>query len=185
MPNQPTVVKVAPTDRGCCIRVEGCGTMQESHAAQDVAARTLLTSPEAVVVFDLCDCEYLDSTFIGCLLQLYRNFGRTKPPRFTVAAPQVKRKKLLGACAIDKVLPSVDAPPEVLGQWVNLAQCKGDRTQLMRHVMECHRALAEVDCPMKGAFAKIADGIEKDLARAPAPAEVSSSALSSSSATTV
>jgi anti-anti-sigma regulatory factor len=159
--------------------------MQESRAAQDVAARTLETSPDSMVVFDLSDCEYLDSTFIGCLLQLYRNFGKTKPPRFTVAATQVKRKKLLGACAIDKVLPSVDAPPSVLGQWVNLAHCKGDRTQLMRHVMECHRALAEVDCPMKAAFAKIADGIEKDLARATASAGVASGELSSHSATTV
>jgi anti-anti-sigma regulatory factor len=169
MQNQPTVVKVAPTEQGCCIRIEGCGTMQESRAAQDLAASTLETTPDAVVVFDLCDCEYLDSTFIGCLLQLYRAHGRSKPPRCMVAAPQVKRKKLLGACAVDRLIPAVDSPPNVLGQWVNLAQFKGDRTELMRHVMECHRALSEVDCPMKGAFAKIADGIERDLARAAAP----------------
>jgi anti-anti-sigma regulatory factor len=168
MPNQPTVVKVAPTDRGCCIRVEGCGTMNESQAAQDLAARTLLSGPDAVVVFDLGDCEYLDSTFIGCLLQLHRNFGKGKPPRFTLAASAAKRKKLLGACALDRVLPAVDTPPAVLGQWIGITVGK-DRTQLMRHVMECHRALAEVDCPMKGAFAKIADGIERDLARTTAP----------------
>jgi anti-anti-sigma regulatory factor len=170
MPNQPTVLKVAPTDQGCCIRVEGCATMQESQAAHDVAARTLEASPQAVVVFDLSDCEYLDSTFIGCLLQLHRAYGKCKPPRYLVAAPEPRRKKLLGACQIDKVLPSVDAPPAVLGNWVDLPIGRGDRTQLMRHVMECHRALAEVDCPMRNAFAKIADGIEKDLARAAASA---------------
>jgi anti-anti-sigma regulatory factor len=168
MPNQPTVLKVAPTHQGCCIRVEGCATMQESQAAHDLAARTLGASPEAIVVFDLCDCDYLDSTFIGCLLQLYRAYGKSKPPRALVAAPEARRKKLLGACQIDRVLPSVDSPPPVLGQWVNLPFTRGDRVQLMRHVMECHRALAEVDCPMKTAFAKIADGIAKDLAQASA-----------------
>jgi anti-anti-sigma regulatory factor len=163
-----TLLKVAPTDRGCCIRVEGAGTMQESQAARDLAARTLDISPEAVVVFDLSDCEYLDSTFIGCLVQLHRTYGKVKPPRYLVAAPEPRRKKLLGACAVDRILPAVDAPPLLCGEWVVLASSgsRGDRPELMRHVMECHRALAQLDTPMKTAFTRIADGIERDLAKA-------------------
>jgi hypothetical protein len=33
-------------------------------------------------VFDLSACEYLDSTFLGCLMDVYRRFGRTQPQRY-------------------------------------------------------------------------------------------------------
>jgi len=157
-------MKVGPTDQGCCIRIEGAGTMQESQAAQSMAARTLESSSDTVVVIDLSECDYLDSTFIGCLVQLHRGYGT--PSRCVVAAPGPKLKKLIGACGLDRILCVVDSAPEVRGQWVVLSAAVTERGELMRHVMECHRALAQLDSPMKNAFAKIADGIERDLGKA-------------------
>jgi anti-anti-sigma factor len=156
-------LKIATTDSGCCIRVEGKGTMNESQAAREVALRTLDTSQTASVVFDLTACTYLDSTFLGCLLDLYKRCGRTAPPRFAVAASADQRKKLFSACGLDRVISHVDAAPPVRGEWIALPPESLNRQLLMRHVMECHRALAQVDTPMKVAFAKIADEIEKDL----------------------
>ncbi|HEY7086652.1 MAG TPA: STAS domain-containing protein [Tepidisphaeraceae bacterium] len=168
--SKTTTLKVAPTDRGCCVRIEGAGTMQESQAVRDLATRTLEISPDAVVVFDLSDCDYLDSTFIGCLLQLHQAYGKLAPPRYLVAAPEPRRKQLLGACAVDRILASIDTAPNPCGQWVALSATTvtGDRAEVMRHVMECHRALSQLDTPMKAAFARIADGIERDLANTPA-----------------
>ena len=60
-----SALKIAPTANGCVIRVEGRGTMNESTAAKNVALRTLKGDDSASVVFDLSNCEYLDSTFPG------------------------------------------------------------------------------------------------------------------------
>src|SRR5690242_11874279 len=88
-------VAVAPTESGCCIRVDGRGTVRESSAARDVAARTLGGDPGATVVFDLSACEYLDSTFLGMLIGLFHLAGRSAPSRFVIAAPPEVRKKLM------------------------------------------------------------------------------------------
>src|SRR3954468_15262229 len=104
-------VSAAPTDTGCCIRVTGRGTVRESAAARDVAMRTLESGPAATVVVDLTACDYLDSTFLGLLAGMYSAHGRTKPNRFLIAAPQETRKKLMGPCRLDRLLPFSDTPP--------------------------------------------------------------------------
>src|SRR2546423_1680829 len=48
-----TALKVAPTENGCIIRIEGRGTMKESPAASGLANRTLAGDASAVVVIDL------------------------------------------------------------------------------------------------------------------------------------
>ena len=161
--NDSSPLKIATIDAGCCIRVEGKGTMNESQTAHEVATRTLQTSQSINVVFDLTSCSYLDSTFLGCLLDLYKHFGKSESPRFVVAAPVEQRRKLFASCGIDKVIPAIDAPPATRSDWLPLTSETLNPQQLMRHVMECHRTLAQVDTPMKLAFAKIADEIEKDL----------------------
>jgi anti-anti-sigma regulatory factor len=156
-------IKAAPIENGCCIRVEGRGTMKHSRAAHDIAHRTLGQSPQSLVVFDLTSCSYLDSTFIGCLLTLYREYGRLQTPRFHIASPAEHRAELLGVTKLDNVLPSVDAPPATTGQWVEVDVATSNPRELAEHVMDCHRRLSEIDCPMAGAFAKIADQMQREL----------------------
>lgn len=167
-----SIIKVAAIPNGCCIRVEGRGTMQESQPASDIAVRTLESDPSAMVVYDLSACEYLDSTFLGGLVSLWRRFGGVREsgggecsPRYAIFACQQRRQKLFGACGIDRILPALPQPPPIIGQWYVLPAASHDPRELMRHVMQCHRALAQVECPMRAAFAKIADSIEKDLAK--------------------
>jgi hypothetical protein len=57
------------------------------------------------------------------------------------------------------------APPPPRGQWVTVPIDPVDQRDLSRHVMECHRVLAQADSPMSGAFAKIADQLERELAQ--------------------
>src|SRR4051812_5597953 len=77
-----TALHVAPTTNGCVIRVEGRGTMKESPAARAVAMQTLSAEPTTSVVVDLNSCDYLDSTFLGCLAQMYNRFDLHEPKRF-------------------------------------------------------------------------------------------------------
>jgi hypothetical protein len=45
MVTRPSILKIAPTDAGCVIRVEGDGTMGQSPAAREVALNTLGADP--------------------------------------------------------------------------------------------------------------------------------------------
>jgi anti-anti-sigma regulatory factor len=157
-------VWVAPTGNGCCIRVVGRGTMQESPAVKDIALRTLRGDPRSVVTLDLSNCTYLDSTFLGCLVDLLRAAGRDTPPRLVGAASPKQVDALLGKCRINKMMPSYPDAPPTIGEWVAV-ESNTDPSRLTRHVMECHRALAEVDGPMRDVFAKIADQLEQELAK--------------------
>jgi len=164
---RPTSLRIAPTDVGCVIRVEGDGTMGQSPAAREVALNTLGADPNAVVVFDLADCDYLDSTFLGCLMDVYRRFGRTKPQRYFIAADAETRKKLLGPTHIDRLIPTMDAAPTPCGEWVTVKTQNLSSRELTQHVMECHQALADSECPMRGVFAKIVSHLESELAKQP------------------
>lgn len=164
-----SLLKLAPTKSGCIIRIEGRGTMHESTAAKNVALATLQRDEQATVVFDLSGCEYLDSTFLGCIAELFRSYGRTTPVRFQVAAGAERHAALLGACRMDKIIPAIDPAPDALGQWVALPPCKSEPGELTRHVISCHKALAEIDSPMRDSFAKLAARLERELAGDAAP----------------
>ena len=163
------VLKVAGTTGGYCIRVEGRGTMRESHCAAQFAARPL-AEPGMAVVVDLSACEYLDSTFLGCLVDMHRKAGKAAPPRFCVFAPPEKVHKLLYPMRLDLVLKTTAEPPQVVGDYVTLPAADPGSTDVMRHVMESHRLLADVGGPQKAAFAAIADSIERELNKAGAAA---------------
>ena len=171
-----SAVHVARTDGGCCVRIDGRGTMKESPAVQEFVVRTLDAGAASVTV-DLSGCEYLDSTFLGCLLGLYKQYGgkaaregsgANSAAPFAVAAPPDRAAKLFGPTRLDRLLRAQEHPPAVAGEWVPLTI---DRTtfakrDLTQHVLECHRRLAEVEGPQQEAFRRIAEQLERELATA-------------------
>ena len=159
--------------------------MKESPAVQEFVSRTLgpvgAAHPGAAqagaVTVDLSGCEYLDSTFLGCLLGLYKQYGgkgaregagASPSPPFAVAAPPERLAKLFGPTRLDRLLRAEKEPPHVAGEWVPLAidQPTLDKRDLTQHVMECHRRLAEVEGPQQAAFRRIAEQLERELATA-------------------
>jgi anti-anti-sigma regulatory factor len=158
----PSLLKVARTPTGYCIRIEGRGTMRESPTAAEFASKALEAEGSSLVV-DLSACEYLDSTFLGCLVEMKKRAGRATTPRFGVSAPDDKVRKLLGPTKLDLVLRPTAEPPQVVGEVVTLPAADPASPDLMRHVMECHRLLAALGGPQQAAFAAIADNIQREL----------------------
>jgi anti-anti-sigma regulatory factor len=158
-----SALKIGRTSEGYRLRVEGRGTMRESRAAQAFALKCK-DEPNARVAMDLSACEYLDSTFQGCLLELQREYGQGAGSRFSVANPSEKVKKLLNAAHVDRHLNFTGEAPAVVGEEMVIPPEAMESREMMQHVMECHRHLAQIGGPQTAAFAKIAESMEKELA---------------------
>ena len=63
-----TTLQVGRTADGFLIRIQGRGTLQASPALEQFVHGSLQANQRIVV--DLSNCDYLDSTFLGCLLKL-------------------------------------------------------------------------------------------------------------------
>jgi anti-anti-sigma regulatory factor len=158
----PSVLKVGRTPTGHCIRVEGRGTMRESRSASEFATGSLDAAGTTLVV-DVSDCEHLDSTFLGCLVEIQRRVIKQDRTRFGVYAPPEKVKRLFSPTRMDVVLRFVGEPPQVVGELLTLPAADPASPEVMLHVMECHRRLAELGGPQQAAFAAIADNLEREL----------------------
>ena len=160
----PSVVKVASSDAGSVVRIEGRGTMRQSPTVREFICR-LLSAEAGTVELDLGACTYLDSTFLGCLLDLHKRFGTSRPPRFKVSATPAQARKLFGSTRLDTILNISDPCPPINGAWHTVPTKAGDAREVARHVMECHRFLSEVEGPNQAAFARIAEQMEREVGK--------------------
>jgi hypothetical protein len=155
---------VGRTASGYRLRVEGRGTLRESPAAHEFA-RLVLDTEDVTLVFALESCDYLDSTFLGSLVDLHRRYAKQEPPRFLLAASPEKRQRLLGPNHLDQLLKTIEDDPEVRGEEFVLQHAAKEASELGWHIMECHRRLAELAGPNQAAFQEIADGLARELIR--------------------
>ena len=171
MGNSISSVTVAPTAAGCVITVSPRGTVRESRVVNDVAARTLKGDDKAAVVIDVSSCTYVDSTFLGTLMDLFCVAGGTggggTGGRFAIAASPEHRKKLLGVARLDTFIPGVDTAPTAVGSAIVVPTPDASPREILRHIMECHQKLAEMDCPMRPVFARIATQMQAEFEQSP------------------
>ena len=158
----PTCIQIGQADSGPIVRIEGRGTMRQSASVNEFIGR-VLSAEVGQVVIDLSGCNYLDSTFLGCLLRLHKRFGASKPPRFCVAAPQTLARKLLGSTCLDRILQVVPSAPPINGVWHELHAESQESREVARHVLACHRELASIEGPAQSAFRRIAEQMEREL----------------------
>jgi anti-anti-sigma regulatory factor len=165
MSNSPRIT-VARFDRGYCLRIEGAGTMSESPVMHAFAER-VLSGPEGDVVVDLGACTYVDSTFLGGLVSLFKRHGSRspdRPERFVIYAPAATRQNLFGTSRLDRVFPFVDQLPLTGVECLPLdAQTTATREELGHYIVECHRRLAELGGPEAEAFGRVADALADEL----------------------
>lgn len=156
------------TDGGYLIRVEGRGTMRESPAVREFAAQCLDQQRELTLSVDLFACEYLDSTFLGCLVGLHRRCQADPPIHLKVCVDPATRRRLLGATRLDMVLQCVESSPEPVGPWVPIATPELAKRDFGLHVLECHERLAELECPSAPAFKAVVEQLSRELGQTPA-----------------
>jgi hypothetical protein len=126
-------------------------------------AREVLDNEPGTLIFDLDACEYLDSTYLGALVDLHRRYAMANPARFVVAARTEARQKLFGPNCLEALFHYVDVAPEPLGEELELTTQALAREDLGRHVLECHRRLAELGGPNQAAMQGVVDRLEHEL----------------------
>jgi anti-anti-sigma regulatory factor len=145
---------------GLVVRIVGRGTMQESLALRAAVEGSLDTS---IVVFDATLCDYVDSTFLGCLIWVKKACEQAAACQFVIAASAATRVKLFSASSLDQYFDFVDASPEPLDKLVTINIKKLDPKELGRHVMHCHELLADMGGSQARAFKAVADRLAKEL----------------------
>ena len=158
-----SVLEVGRTPDGFVVRIAGRGSRHESPGLKAFVMKALDGTPSAAFTVDLSACEYLDSTFLGCLVGLHSKFNAKGGPRVHVAGSDDKLGQLFGSSGLDRVLPRGGSSEPAVGEWLAVPAAELDRDQLGEHLIECHRRLAEVGGPEAETFAAIADQIEREL----------------------
>ena len=148
---------------GYVVRVDGRGTARESPVLRELGISCLDGDVDTRLTIDLSECDYLDSTFLGCLVALQKHGTAVGQDRFVIAAPAERRNALLSATAFDKFFNQVDAAPASVAKPLTITPDRVDGRGLGRHIMECHRELAQVKGPQQQAFAKISERLAKEL----------------------
>src|SRR5262249_47038872 len=98
-----TSLRIARTESGCVVRVEGRGTMRESPSLRAMTMQVLDEEPNTTLAVDLESCEYLDSTFLGCLVAMHKRYGQGPTCRFMIAASEAAIARLLAVTHLDRV----------------------------------------------------------------------------------
>jgi hypothetical protein len=161
---------------GLLVRIVGQATMQESPAFRAAVEPSL---DMGIVVFDATQCDYLDSTFLGCLIGIKKTCEfypplspqlspplspQLSPPRrFVIAACNATRVKLFSTSSLDRYFDFVDPCPEPLGQFVAIDIEKVAPKELGQHVMRCHQRLVDMGGPHAMEFKAVADQLAKEL----------------------
>ena len=148
------------TEAGYLFRIDGHGTMRESVAVRNFVCGAL--EPADDVVVNLSNCDYLDSTFLGCLLILHQRSSACAA-RLTVFASDAARKRLLSALRLEQVLCFTDELPECVGAPAMLEVSRVGQPEFAYHLVETHRKLAELGGPAAATFQAIVEDLAREL----------------------
>jgi anti-anti-sigma factor len=150
----------ARTELGFVVRVQGRGTSAHSPALADFVLGCFEQEPDARVAVDLLQCDYLDSTFLGCLLKLQRAGSET---RFQVVADDAAKARLLAATHLNSYLTVVPGAPKSTTPFLQIDARPLSQRELGQHIMESHQALSEVPSDFAAQFRKIAGQLMIEL----------------------
>lgn len=156
-----SVLMSAPTSDGILIRIVGRGTFAESPAFKEFVRRCLDSEGHPKVVIDVSRCEYLDSTFMGCLIWLHK---LVEPDaRLQFFGPPAKLRDLFAFCLLDRVLNITQDCPAAVDEFVVLTMVDIEQQELGRHIAECHQRLAALGTKEAARMQSVADRLSQEL----------------------
>jgi len=143
------------------VRVTGHGTREHSPAFVEEVTAAVQQSPDQTLIVDVEHCDYLDSTFLGALVTLFRK----TETRMSVCASDDQKERLFSSARIDRLIP-VQQPETVTfpDEWRTICgEIRDDVRGLVEQVVESHRSLADIEGPNADVYRHVADQLEGEM----------------------
>lgn len=158
---------IGVTDSTLVVRIHGHATREQSPGFVRTVSTLIDDSPGRRLVVDLELCEFLDSTFLGSLVVLYR---RTRQ-QMSVCATDSQSERLFSSARIDRLIPVLR--PDVVSlpkEWQDICVDEAcNTTELVENVAVAHRCLADVEGPNAEIYRQVADQLDSELTKSRRP----------------
>lgn len=148
-------------------QVQGCGRMTESLPFRRFAERCLHDGATTLRV-DLRHCSYLDSTFLGTLLQLQRA-TRNHTAQLTLVSPSAECKKLLHQIGVHDLFTVLLEEELPCNDWVDLAGGFDNPDDFNHNVLQAHEELANLGGSTGDCFRRVAACLKEDMQKRQSP----------------
>ena len=136
------VIRYHQHEQTLTFRVEGRGTMAQSLPVRRHAERAFETGVNRLR-FDLRDCTYMDSTFLGTILTLKKALDRAGG-QLVLLTPSTACSRILQQMGLGDVLAVQAEEPDPDAAWAELV-CTLDDTGMFRsNVTQAHQELAKL-----------------------------------------
>jgi len=122
-------------------------------------------------VFDLCQCQIMDSTFLGMLCGVALSFSNgNNPPDseryLELVNPNARLREVLENLGVAHLFKIIDGAQPLTGRYEPLAKAQDcTRMELARTCLEAHRTLMAVKPENAAKFKDVAQFLAEDLKR--------------------
>ena len=134
--------------------IQGDGTMSQCSSLRRCAEHCIEAGCE-VMRFDLSQCIFIDSTFVGTLIHLKRLIAKKEHGSFALIQPADTCVSALRNMGILDYICVVDEPPSS-DDGVSITATRDDTDTLQRTIVEAHQELAGVPGPAAEQFRRLA-----------------------------
>ena len=136
----------------------GPGSLPESRTILDFLQAA---PPNRRLDLDLSQTDWIDSTFLGSLINLHKRMNVTDAVRFRICADPNHTHRLFGRTRLDQVLPQAVVADTGPGPEQTIPESAMSSGALAEFVADCHRRLAELGGPDSAAYQSVADALSK------------------------
>ena len=111
----------------------------------------------------MTECEYLDSTFLGCLIGVQKRAESMPHATFVVAADARQQLKLFSTSSLDRYFDFTEPHVTPVGDTIAIEGDDLDQDELGNHVLACHQRLAERGGKDAEAFRRVCQRLSAEL----------------------
>ncbi len=157
----PNIIRVYRHEKVLTFHVEGRANMQQSLPLRRLAERALDEGTPALH-FDLRQCTYMDSTFLGTLLLLKKHV-EAHGGDFALVCPSACCCRLLQQMGLADVYPVRTDEEPLTGEPAELIGTADDIEMFKLNVVQAHQELAGISGPAGETFTPVARSLTEAL----------------------
>ncbi len=156
-------IMIASSGDKCLIKVEGRTTWECSPPLQELA-NNISSGAYAGIIFDLSECEWLDSTIMGVMASIGKKALENRMPLVEMCNISDKLLMLLKELGVDQLFMFTKGECVVPHPtWVATDTSSYSRKSLAKTILAAHEALIAADDKNLPRFKNVVDMLKKDM----------------------